>query len=152
MVEVAARLCQMMGLPRSVGQIYGLLYLAPRPLGLDDIAESLGISKASVSTGTRHLLSWHAVRQVWKPGDRKDYFEVQADLAEVLRANYSGTFRPQLEKSRRKVTLLLASLESNRKAGTVDREEYQVCRDRLDSLARLQGQIQKLLPFAEKLL
>jgi DNA-binding transcriptional regulator GbsR (MarR family) len=152
MVEVTARLCQMLGMPRSTGQIYGLLYLSPRALGLDEIAEMLGISKASASTGTRQLLAWHAVRQVWKPGDRKDYFEARGDLAEVLRSNYAGFFRPKLENSQRRVGTLLASLESDRKSGAVDREEYQVCKDRLETLARLQGRIQKLLPLAEKLL
>ena len=152
MVEVTARLCQMLGMPRSTGQIYGLLYLSPRALGLDEIAESLGISKASASTGTRQLLAWHAVRQVWKQGDRKDYFEARADLNEVLRSNYSGFFRPKLENSQRKVGSLLAGLESDRKSGAVDREEYQICKERLEALARLQGRIQKLLPLAEKLL
>ena len=72
MVEVTARLCQRLGLPRSSGQIFGLLYLSTQALSLDEIAEALEISKASVSTGTRQLLGWHAIRQVWKPGDRKD--------------------------------------------------------------------------------
>ncbi len=152
MVEVTARLCQMLGMPRSTGQIYGLLYLSPHVLGLDEIAESLGISKASASTGTRQLLAWHAVRQVWKQGDRKDYFEAQTDLAEVLRSNYAGFFRPKLENSQRRVGSLLASLESDRKSGAVEREEYQLCKERLESLARLQNRVQKLLPLAEKLL
>jgi DNA-binding transcriptional regulator GbsR (MarR family) len=152
MIEVTARTCQMVGRPRSTGQIYGLLYLAPRALGLEEIAEQLGISKASASTGTRHLLGWHAVRQVWKPGDRRPYYEVQADLTEVLRANYAGFFRPKLENSQRKLSLLLAGLEQDRKAGSLEREEYQICKDRLEALGRLQSRLQKLLPLAEKLL
>lgn len=57
MIEVSARVCQFLGIRRSTGQIYGLLYLSPKPLTLDEIAESLGISRGSVSTGTRLLLA-----------------------------------------------------------------------------------------------
>src|ERR1043166_2383342 len=75
MVEAIGRLFQGFGLPRSTGQIYGLLYLSKKPLSLDDLVELLSISKGSASTGTRHLASWGAIRQVWVPGDRRDFFE-----------------------------------------------------------------------------
>jgi DNA-binding transcriptional regulator GbsR (MarR family) len=152
MVEVTARLCQRLGLPRSSGQIFGLLYLSTQALSLDEIAEALEISKASVSTGTRQLLGWHAIRQVWKPGDRKDYYEVQADLGELLRANYLGFFRPKLDASKRKLAVLQELLDADLKSGSLEATDYAVCKDRLESLTRLQSRIQKLLPLAEKLL
>lgn len=152
MVEVTARICQRLGLPRSSGQIFGLLYLSPSALSLDEIAEALGLSKASVSTGTRQLLGWHAIRQVWKPGDRKDYYEVQADLSELLRANYLGFFRPKLDASKRKVANLLELLDSDLAAGDLTQEDHALCKQRLESLGKLQGRIQRLLPLAEKLL
>ena len=152
MVEVTARLCQRLGLPRSSGQIFGLLYLAPHALSLDEIAEGLELSKASVSTGTRQLLGWHAIKQVWKPGDRKDYYEVQADLAEILRANYIGFFRPKVDASKRKLTLLQDLLDADLKSGQIDAADHVVCKQRLESLSKMQSRIQRLLPLAEKLL
>jgi DNA-binding transcriptional regulator GbsR (MarR family) len=68
MVESAGTLFQTLNLPRSTGQIYGLLYLSACPLSLADICEMLAMSKGSASTGTRHLCSWGAIRQVWVPG------------------------------------------------------------------------------------
>ena len=32
MITVCGRVCQLVGLPRSVGQIYGLIYLSTAPL------------------------------------------------------------------------------------------------------------------------
>jgi len=152
MIEAASRLWQLIGLPRSTGQIYGLLYLAPKPLALDEIAELLSISKASASTGTRQLLAWHAVKQVWVPGDRRDHFESVADLREALRASYQSHFKPKLAKSQSWLQTMLGMLDEERKAGEVEKEEYQFCRERLEKLAGLQGRIQKVLPLAEKLL
>lgn len=142
----------MLGLPRSTGQIYGLLYLSPKPLSLDDIAELLSISKASASTGTRQLVSWQALKEVWVPGDRRDHFEALGDLRELLRAAYRNFFQPKFEKSQRKLDVLLAALEEDRKAGLISREEFSFCQERLDSLGKMQDRVTKILPLAEKFL
>lgn len=151
-IETAARLCHLVNLPQSTGRIYGLLYLSPAPLTLDDIAAALSISKASCSTGTRQLVAIHAVRQVWIPGERRDHYEAQADLHEVLRANFEGFIKPKMENSQRKLDHLIASLDADRRAGAIDKAGYEFCRDRFTRIAKLQGNLQKLLPLAEKFL
>jgi HTH-type transcriptional regulator, glycine betaine synthesis regulator len=151
-VEATGRLWQMLGLPRSTGQIYGLLYLAPKPLPLDDIAELLGISKASASTGTRQLVAWQALRQVWVPGERRDHFEAMPELREVLQAGYHALFKPKLERTGRKVERLLETLEEERRAGVVAEAEYRFCKSRLKEVSALQTRMQRLLPLAEKLM
>ncbi len=151
-IEVVGRLCQQLGLPRSIGQIYGLLYLSPISLSLDDIAVQLSISKASASTGTRQLASWQAIRQVWVPGDRRDYFEAVGDLRELLESIYRNYFKPKFEKGGRKLDALLASLESDRESGGLSPEEYVFCKERLDKLGKVEDRIARLLPVAEKLL
>jgi len=47
--------------PKSVGQIYGLLYASPEPLGFSDIVERLEISKGSASQGLQLLRSLGAI-------------------------------------------------------------------------------------------
>lgn len=151
-IEAAGRLCQLLGLPRSTGQIYGLLHLSPKPLALDEIALLLSISKASASTGTRQLIAWHAVRQVWHQGDRRDHFESVADLPEVLRGAYHSMFRPKLSRTQGRMDLLIATLEAERKAGVIPRDEYAFCAERLKGMSSLLGRMAKMLPLAEKLL
>ncbi len=152
LIEAAGRLCQLIGMARSTGQIYGLLYLSPRALTLDEIADLLEISKASASTGTRQLSGVNAIRQVWKPGERKDYYEAVPELREVIRAVYHSFFQPKLTKSRGRIDLLLETLEQEKKSGVIDKEEYQFCRDRILQMSSLQGKVEKVLPLAEKFL
>ncbi len=149
-VETAGRLCQRLGLPRSTGQIYGLLYLSARPLSLDDISGLLSLSKASASTGTRQLLAWQAVKQVWVPGDRRDHFEAIGDLRELLRTGYEKFFRPRLERSVTKMEQLHANLEADRKSGALSKEDHAFCKARLAHMATMQNRVTKLLPIAEK--
>ncbi len=151
-VETVGRICQQLGLPRSIGQIYGLLYLSPTSLSLDGIVEQLSISKASASTGTRQLASWQAIRQVWVPGDRRDYFEAVGDLRELLESIYYNYFKTKLEKGGRKLEALLATLEAERQEGTVNSEDYDFCKKRLSNISRVDARLRTLLPLAEKLL
>jgi hypothetical protein len=54
---------QLFGVPKSVGQIYGLLYATPAPLTLADIVERLEISKGSASQGMQLLRSLGAIHE-----------------------------------------------------------------------------------------
>jgi DNA-binding transcriptional regulator GbsR (MarR family) len=74
-VERAGLLWENDGLPRIAGRIYGLILIADEALSLDDIADALGVSKASVSTDTRLLERIGYVERISKPGDRKDYYQ-----------------------------------------------------------------------------
>jgi|GEM_PF-164216 len=151
-IEAVGRICQQFGLPRSIGQIYGLLYLSPASLSLDDIVEQLSISKGSASTGTRQLTSWQAIKQVWIPGDRRDYFEAVGDLRELLESIYCNYFKPKLEKGGRRLDSLLATLETERQDGSVTPDDYDFCKGRLGKIGKLEDRLTRLLPIAEKLL
>ncbi|MBO1015985.1 GbsR/MarR family transcriptional regulator [Achromobacter sp. SD115] len=73
------------GVNRTVGQIYALLFLAPKPLNADDIAETLGFSRSNVSLGLKELQSWRLVKLIHQVGDRRDYFETPKDVWEIFR-------------------------------------------------------------------
>lgn len=152
MIAVGGRFCQQLGLPRTTGQIYGLLYLSLRPLSLDDIVALLGISKASASTGTRQLLAWGAIRQTWMPGERRDHFEAVEDLRQWIRAVYRDFVKPRLTSSKQRLDSMRTYLEEEHQMAVISAEEYKLCCDRLRNLQRVQHKLQSLSPLAERLL
>lgn len=152
MIEACDRLCQLLGLPRSVGQIYGFLYMSPKPVSLDDLVEALGISKASASTGTRQLTSWGAIRQVWVPGDRRDFYETIVDLAEFLRSSYLNFVKPRVAASGTRLDSILHGLDDDLQRGAITAEEFKICSDRIRNLVKLQRKLRGILPVAERLM
>jgi HTH-type transcriptional regulator, glycine betaine synthesis regulator len=152
MVEAAGGLFQVLGLSRSAGQIFGLLYLSDKPLSLDDMVNLLSISKGSASMGTRHLASWGVIRQVWVPGDRRDHYEASEDLGQLLRASYAEFVKPRLSSSERRLAGLFAELERDVERGTVTKPEFKFCTERLRVLLRFQEKVQSIGPVAEKVL
>jgi DNA-binding transcriptional regulator GbsR (MarR family) len=73
------------GINRTVGQIHALLYLAPRPLHAEEIADTLGVARSNVSTSLKELQSWGIVRIAHVMGDRRDHFESMTDVWEMFR-------------------------------------------------------------------
>src|SRR5262245_56308249 len=79
--EVIALFVQMsraLGQPRSLGEIYGLLFISARPLAMDDLIERLGLSKGSASMGLRFLRNAGAIKMVYVPADRRVHYEAVA--------------------------------------------------------------------------
>ena len=72
------------GLPRSAGRILGLLFMSPEPRSLDEVAETLQLSKGSASSSTRLLERLGPIERVTRPGDRKDYYRVTEDVHSQL--------------------------------------------------------------------
>jgi DNA-binding transcriptional regulator GbsR (MarR family) len=72
------------GVNRSVAQIHALLYLAERPLNAEDIASALGLARSNVSTSLKELTAWNLVRRVPIKGDRREHFEAETGLWEML--------------------------------------------------------------------
>lgn len=81
-IERAGLLWEKDGLPRIAGRIFGLTLISPGPCSIDDIAESLAVSKASVSNDARLLEHMGMVERVSLPGDRKVYYQITSQSLE----------------------------------------------------------------------
>ena len=74
------------GINRTVAQIHALLFLSPRPLNAEEIADTLGVARSNVSTSIKELQGWDIVRVAHVMGDRRDHFETMKDVWEMFRA------------------------------------------------------------------
>ncbi len=106
--RLAGELAESLSFNRSIGQIYGLLYLASEPMSLEDIAKRLGMSKGNASINLRALASWGAVRPVWVRGSRRDHYEADRNIkALALRRLEEGLSR-RLDMAEEKMDSLLS--------------------------------------------
>lgn len=72
------------GVNRTVAQIHALLFLTPKPLPAEVIAEQLGVARSNVSNSLHELQGWGIVRLVHVMGDRRDHFESLKDVWEMF--------------------------------------------------------------------
>ena len=72
------------GVNRSVAQIHALLLVSDRPLNAEEIAETLGLARSNVSNSLKELTTWDLVRRAPIRGDRRDHFEAEGDVWEMV--------------------------------------------------------------------
>jgi DNA-binding transcriptional regulator GbsR (MarR family) len=86
------------GLPKSYGQIYGLLFCRDQSLSMDEVMKLLEISKGSASQGLRALRQLGAVSSVFEPGDRKERFVAEIRLRKLVGGFLREQADPHLDK------------------------------------------------------
>ena len=113
------------------GRIFGLLYLQPRTLSLDEIVSELGQSKGNVSINIRGLVDWHLVRRVTVPGSRKDHYEAASDFWRVMQEIMERRFRWNIRQ------VIAACDETGRAASETSRRSRTEARERAFVAERL---------------
>ena len=138
---------RVLGLPRSIGEIYGLLYISSDTLSLDDLVRLLGISKGSASQGLRTLRTLGAVREAARDGDRKTYYEPATELKPLVGGFIREQIRPHIDSGKSKIRQLSESAEM-----TNDATEREFLSDRIERLESWMNRGGKVLPILQKLL
>ena len=98
-IELFINFLKLIGLPKSVGEIYGLLFVSPKPLAMDDLMQRLQISLGAASQGLRLLRSFGAVKVVYVPGDRRDHYLADLDLSNFATVFIKEELRPRMERA-----------------------------------------------------
>ena len=140
-IDLFVRMAGVLNLPRSVGELYGLLYISPKPLCINDCMQKLNISKGSTSQGLKILRSFGAVNTVYVPGERRDFFEAESALRRIVTGFANEQVRPHLENGKER----MARLES---LAAVSSGETEFFVGRIERLKGWQKRASLLLPFA----
>lgn len=138
---------RVLGLPRSLGEIYGLLFISNEPLSLDDLVCDLGISKGSVSQGLRTLRTLGAVREAPGNGDRRKYYESAVDLKRLVGGFIREQVRPHLDSGKTKLQSIADT--ASQTADPVAREFFN---DRIERLESWMKRGRQVLPLLQKML
>jgi DNA-binding transcriptional regulator GbsR (MarR family) len=78
-IEEFGMFLERVGFARIAGRILGLLLLQGDAMHLEQLASQLQVSKASISTNTRILVSVQIIQEYTRPGDRRTWFRVAPD-------------------------------------------------------------------------
>lgn len=98
-IDFFVRMADLLGVPKSVAEIYGLLYVSADPIGFPEIERRLALSKGSVSEGLRFLKDHGMVESKRVPRVRADLWSVSPSLAAALVALMRGRVQPALESA-----------------------------------------------------
>src|SRR2546421_7462537 len=99
------------GINRTVAQIHALLYLSPKALPAEEIAETLSVARSNVSTSIRELETWGIVRAVHVLGDRREHYESMKDVGGMFRLGIEQRKRREIDPTRELLRSCLAEID-----------------------------------------
>jgi len=149
--EIAGQLSGRLGLSRTVGQLYALLYLSHEPLCLDYMVERLKISKGSVSTNIRELEKWGAVRKVWVKGSRKDFYEANPDTLKIVVSRFKTGIQQRLNEMLEGISRfekVISKIENN--LPMEERKRAEFYKEKFRKVKKMQGLVSTFLKIIPK--
>jgi DNA-binding transcriptional regulator GbsR (MarR family) len=130
------------GVNRSVAQIHALLYLSERPLNAEDVADTLGLARSNVSNSLKELIGWKLIRRVPVLGDRRDHYEAETDLYEMVLRIAQGRKEREIDPAVAALRACMAEAEGDPGVSAVARAR----------LAEMQGFVEKLNRWYDQML
>ncbi len=115
------------GINRTVAQIHALLFMAPKPLNAETIAETLDVARSNVSNSLKELQGWGIVKLVHVMGDKRDHFESMKDVWAMFRVVLD-------ERKKREIDPTLALLRECIDEADKDKETDEYTEQRLRDL------------------
>jgi DNA-binding transcriptional regulator GbsR (MarR family) len=132
------------GINRTVAQIHALLYISPKPLTAEEIRDTLGVARSTVSTGLRELQGWGIIKVVHKLGDRTDYFEVMGDVWEMFRVVLNERKHRELDPALDVLRQTVAELEQGSENDLATHEKMSEMLDVFETVSKVYDQANKL--------
>jgi len=136
-IEIFIRAADVLGIPKSVGQTYGLLFVTEAPLSMEAIQVRLGISKGSASQSLQFLRRVSAIKPVYIPGERRDHYQPELEIKRLLTGFLKDQVEPHLDSGKSR----LAALDNQK--GDIPPE----IQKRLRRLQGWRARAEKLLPL-----
>ena len=145
-IGVFVNTVKLLGMPKSIGEIYGLLFTAPDPMPLDVLVSRLNISKGSASQGLKMLRAVGAVKLVYVGGDRRDHYAAETELKKLAAGFVREEMKPRLDSGAERLKRLkeLADDENS--------ERGEFLRSRVSKLEYWHARGQQVMPLISGML
>ncbi len=168
-----ADLVVLLGMPKSMGEIYGLVFASAEPPTFAEIEHKLGLSKGSVSQGLRALRELGAVRDAGQQPGEEDRGQMRSrseepgkerkaeatratrwvatiELRQLIGTLLRERLTPYLERQDQRMGVAQAALRGEE--GTLGVAAYKVLQGRLSKLQTWQSRARAVLPLIGKML
>lgn len=108
---------QILGLPKSIGQIYGLFFVSSDPMAMDHVVGRLDISKGCASQGLATLKGFGAIIPVHMEGDRREHFEADFEVSKIVAHFFEETLEPRMAHGEERLNRMISISENGENPG-----------------------------------
>jgi len=132
------------GINRTVAQVHALLFLSPKPLHAEEIANTLAVARSNVSNSLRELQGWGIVRVAHVLGDRRDHFESVKDVWEIFRIVAEERKRREIDPTITALRECLRQVQEGAPAGEYTKRRLREALDLMELMMPLYDELRQL--------
>jgi DNA-binding transcriptional regulator GbsR (MarR family) len=131
------------GINRTVAQIHALLYMSPKPLNAEEIADTLSVARSNVSNSLKELQGWGIVRRVHVMGDSRDHFESLKDVWEMFRVVMDERKKREFDPTERLLRECIAEAEKDKETDEYTEQKLRELAEFFDTTTAWYSQIRQ---------
>lgn len=137
---------RLLGLPKSVCEIYGLLISVIEPKSMEAICARLDMSLGSVSQGLKLLKELGAVTSLEVEGTRREHFQAELNFRRIVSRYLNDKIQPRLNTSEHRFHMIESLLLE------MPDSEQQALKQRLEVFRKLDRRAKQIVPAISRIL
>ncbi len=145
-VEFFVDAADLLGVPKSVAVLYGIVFASSQPLSFADIEARVTLSKGSISQGLRVLREMGAIKEVPAPADRSELFTPDLEMRRLIQRFLEQRLQKQLDAGKSRLGDLQRALPD------LEKSHAETLRSRIEQLQSWHEKARALLPIARTFL
>lgn len=146
MVDFFVDAAELLGVPKSVAALYGMVFASTEPLSFSEITARLDFSNGSVSQGLRVLRDIGAIKVTTTDKDKLERFVPDLELRKLVARFLEQRLKKQLDAGSTRLVGLKRAIPSGNKQAAIELNR------RLQSLTDWHTRARQLMPIARTFL
>ncbi|MGG3453877.1 MULTISPECIES: GbsR/MarR family transcriptional regulator [Paenibacillus] len=150
-IDAIAQTMDLYGVNYSYGQLYGILFFADRPMTLEEMQQSMNMSKSNMSYAVRSLVDSKMVSKLDEKEARKDLYAAETDFFKAFQAFFATKLQREIDVMRGALDSVIPPLSETILEMETSEEERKLCLEDLHKLKHAISYYEWLQQFVDRL-
>ncbi|WP_059044832.1 GbsR/MarR family transcriptional regulator [Paenibacillus rubinfantis] len=150
-IDAIAQTMDLYGVNYSYGQLYGIMFFEDRPMTLEEMQQSMNMSKSNMSYAVRSLMESKMVTKLDEKEARKDLYAAETDFFKAFQAFFATKLQREIDVMRGALETVIPPLSETILELETSEEERKQCLEDLHKLKHAVSYYEWLQQFVDRL-
>lgn len=133
-IDAIAQTMDLYGVNYSYGQLYGIMFFEDRPMTLEEMQQSMNMSKSNMSYASRALIESKMVAKLNEKEARKDLYVAETNFYKAFQAFFATKLQREIDVMREALDIAIPLLSDMILDISTPAEERELCLEDLHKL------------------
>lgn len=138
------------GLDTLSSKLMGMLYLEPKEICIEKLAEKTGYSLASISNKMRFIETFGVIKRIKKPGSKKVFYYMEKDCIKLTQIHFEKIYASEIIPAKKFMPKLLDKFKKV-KLNNDEKEKYKIIKNYNKQILDIEKVFQKLTSYLDEL-